>query len=261
VTTRCPSDLRLEAHLLDPEKSGLIQHVGACAACQVRLERMRLEADHFRQFVFPATVDAVVAAAAPRPGLGWFAAFLPAAAACAAAALFLVKPVAPEGFLAAKGEVLSLEVFTESTEGVRQLVNGELLAEGAPLRFRVKTTVPCRVRIVSADCEGHVVVLFPGPGEDSPLVSGTAVLPAGAKLGGDEGPERIFALCSPEPLPMLALAASLTDQAAGDDDRVRRANRLSGLPAGTLQATLLIEHGEEKPGHGETKDEGGQHHR
>jgi hypothetical protein len=58
---------------------------------------------------------------------------------------------------------------------------------------------------------------------------------------------------------MLALAASLTDQAAGDDDRVRRASRLSGLPAGTLQATLLVEHGEEKPGHGETKAEGGRH--
>jgi hypothetical protein len=259
VTTRCPSDLRLEAHLLDPEKSGLARHVDGCEACRVRLERMNAEAADFNQYVYPATVEAVVAAAAPRSGLGWFAAFLPAAAACAAALLFLVKPVPPEGFLAARGEVLSLEVFTESPEGARQLVNGELLAEGAPLRFRVKTTVPCRVRIVSADCEGHVVVLYPAPGEDSPLVSGTTVLPAAAKLGGDEGPERIFALCSREPLPMLALAASLTDQAAGDDDRVRRANRLSGLPAGTLQATLLVEHGEEKPGHGETKAEGGQH--
>jgi hypothetical protein len=47
--------------------------------------------------------------------------------------------------------------------------------------------------------------------------------------------------------------------AAADDDRVRRASRLSGQPAGTLQATLLVEHGEEKPGHGETRAEGGQH--
>ena len=261
MTTRCPSDLRLEAHLLDPERSGLAQHVGGCDSCRVRLERMNAEADDFNQYVFPATVEAVVASAAPRPGLGWFAAFLPAAAACAAALLFLVRPVPPEGFLAARGEVLSLEVFTESPEGARQLVNGELLAEGAPLRFRVKTTVPCRVQVVSADCEGHVVVLYPPPGEDSPLVSGTTVLPTGAKLGGDEGPERIFALCSREPLPMLALAASLTDQAAGDDDRVRRANRLSGLPPGTLQATLLVEHGEEKPAHGEGKVEGEQHPR
>ena len=81
-------------------------------------------------------------------------------------------------------------------------------------------------------------------------MSGTSILPGEAKLGGDEGPERIFALCSREPLPVLALAASLSDQATGDDDRVRRASRLSGLPEGTLQATLLVEHGEEKAGQG-----------
>ena len=253
MTSPCPSELRLEGYLLDPERSGLAPHVGGCESCRVRLERMNAEGDDFRQYVFPATIDAVVAAAAPRPGPGWMAAFLPVAAACAAALVFLLQPVPPEGILAARGEVLSLEVFDESAEGGRQLANGALLAEGAPLRFRVKTTVPCRVRIVAADCEGHVSVLYPGPGEDSPVVNGTAVLPAGAKLAGDEGPERIFALCSREPLPMLALAASLSDQATGDDDRVRRAKRLSGLPPGTLQATLLVEHGEEKaaPGHPE----------
>jgi hypothetical protein len=253
MTSPCPSELRLEGYLLDPERSGLAPHVGGCENCRVRLERMNAEADDFRQYVFPATIDAVVAAAVPRPGPGWMAAFLPVAAACAAAMVFLLKPVPPEGILAARGEVLSLEVFTGSSEGARQLTSGELLPEGAPLRFRVKTTVPCRVRIVSADCEGHVAVLYPPPGEDSPIVSGTSVLPGEAKLGGDEGPERIFALCSREPLPVLALAASLSDQATGDDDRVRRAKRLSGLPPGTLQATLLVEHGEEKaaPGHQE----------
>jgi hypothetical protein len=246
----CPSELRLEGYLLDPATSGLAPHVGGCERCRVRLERMKAEGDDFRQYVFPSTIDAVVAAAVPRPGPGWMAAFLPIAAACAAALVFLLRPVPPEGILAARGEVLSLEVFTGSSEGARQLGNGELLPEGAPLRFKVKTTVPCRVRIVAADCEGHVSVLYPGPGEDAPIVSGTSILPGEAKLAGDEGPERIFALCSREPLPMLALAASLSDQATGDDDRVRRASRLSGLPQGTLQATLLVEHGEEKAGHG-----------
>ena len=79
-------------------------------------------------------------------------------------------------------------------------------------------------------------------------MSGTTVLPGDAKLGGDEGPERIYAICTREPMPMLALAVSLQDQATGDDDRVRRAGRISGLPPGSLQATLLVEHGEEKHG-------------
>ena len=248
MTTKCPSDLRLEGYLLDPERSELGEHVGGCESCRLRVARMNAAAEDFRQYVFPATIDAVVAAAAPRPRPGWMAAFLPVAAACAAAMIFLLKPVPPEGVLAARGEVLSLEVFTASSEGARQLGNGELVPEGAPLRFRVKTTVPCRVRVVSADCEGRVVLLYPPPGEDSPIVNGTSVLPGEAKLGGDEGPERIFALCSREPLPVLALAATLSDQATGDDDRVRRASRLSGLPEGTLQATLLVEHGEEKAG-------------
>lgn len=248
MTTGCPSDLRLEAYLLDPERSPESAHVTACESCRVRLERMKAEADDFRQYVYPATIDAVVAAAAPRPGPGWFGAFLPLAAACAAGLLLLVKPVAPEGVLAARGEVLSLEVFTESPEGSRQLTNGEQIPLAAPLRFRVATSVPCRVRVVAADCEGRVSVLYPAAGEEAPLVSGTTVLSGDAKLAGDEGPERIFAICTREPLPMLALAVSLQDQATGDDDRVRRARRISGLPPGSLQATLLVEHGEEKQG-------------
>ena len=92
--------------------------------------------------------------------------------------LFLVKPVAPEGLLAAKGEVLSLEVFAETAEGARQLANGELLADGAPLRIQVETTVPCRVRRSRRRLRGarHGAATRPGRGE--PLVSGTAVLPA-----------------------------------------------------------------------------------
>jgi hypothetical protein len=254
MTTPCPSDLRLEAYLLDPEKSGLAPHVGGCESCRARLERMGAEGDDFRQYVFPATVDAVVAAAAPRPGLGWFGTFLPVAAACAALLVVFLKPVSPEGLLAAQGQALSLEVFAETPEGAQKLTNGQLIPLAAPLRFKVDTTVPCRVQVVAADCEGRVTVLYPAPGEDAAIVNGSSVLPGEAKLNGDEGPERIYAICSREPLPMLALAVTLTDQATGDDDRVRRAVRLSGLPANTLQATLLVEHGEEK--HGEEHSEG-----
>ncbi len=257
MSDRCPSDLRLEAFLLDPGGSGLESHVKACEACTARIARMNAEAEDFRQYVFPATVDAVVAAAAPRPRLGWFAAFLPVAAASAAALLFLVRPVAPEGVLASRGEVLSLELFRDSADATRAIANGELVPEDTPLRIRVHSSVPCRVRVVAMDCEGRLTVLHPKPGEESPVVMGSEVLPGTAKLVGDEGPERVYAICSREPLPMLALADTLKDQTAGDDDRVRRAVRLSGLPAGTLQATVLIEHGEEKPGHGPEKGEHG----
>ena len=247
MTTSCPSDLRLEAYLLDPAKSGLSPHVEGCPSCRARLERMGAEGDDFRQYVFPATVDAVVAA-------GWFGAFLPIAAACAALLVVLLKPVSPEGVLAAGGQVLSLEVFAESPGGAQQLANGQLIPLAAPLRFKVDTTVPCRVHVVAADCEGNVTVLYPAAGEEAAVVNGSSILPGEAKLKGDEGPERIYAICSREPLPMLALAAKLSDQATGDDDRVRRAVRLSGLPPSTLQATLLVEHGEEEKHEGPEGD-------
>ena len=249
MTVACPSDLRLEAYLLDPERSGLTSHVDACEPCRARLAEMHAEADHFRQFVFPATVDAVLDAAVPRQRPGWFATLVPFAALGAAALLLLVRPVPPEGFLAARGETLSLEVLAESPDGPRTLTSGELIPQNAPLRFRVHSTVPCRVRVVSVDCEGRVTTLLPAAGDELRVTSGANVLPGSAALPGDEGPERIYAFCSREPLPMLALADSLKDQSAGDDDRVRRTDRISGLPPGTLQATLLVEHGEEKPGH------------
>ncbi len=246
MTARCPSELRLEEYLLAPASSGVAAHVEGCAACSARVAEMRDEGAHFQQYVFPATVDAVVEAAQPRQS-GWFRWLFPAAAVAAAAAVFLVRPVSPEAELAARGEKLTLEVFTQAQDGLQPVSNGGLVPPGQPIQFRVTSTVPCRLKVVAVDCEGRVSVLHPPPGEEAVAVTASGSLPGTAVLAGDEGPERIYALCAPEPLPMLALAARLTDQSAGDDDRVRRAGRLAGLPRGTLQATLLVEHGDEEP--------------
>lgn len=246
MTARCPSELRLEEYLLDPASSGVAAHVDGCAACAARVAEMREEGARFQQYVYPATVDAVVASAQPRP-TGWLRWLFPAAAVAAAVAVFLVRPVSPEGELAARGESLTLEVFTQGQDGLQPVSNGGLVPPGQPVQFRVSSTVPCRLKVVAVDCEGRVSVLHPPPGQDAVALTASGSFPGTAVLAGDEGPERIYALCAPEPLPMLALAARLTDQSAGDDDRVRRAGRLSGLPRGTLQATLLVEHGEEQP--------------
>ena len=48
MTNRCPSDLRLEAYLLDAASSGLFPHVDGCLDCQARLRRMNAEGEEFR---------------------------------------------------------------------------------------------------------------------------------------------------------------------------------------------------------------------
>jgi hypothetical protein len=247
TAVRCPSELRLEEYLLDPDSSGLASHVDSCETCRGRVARMNAEGEQFRQYVFPATVDAVVAASAPRRP-SWLGLLLPVAATAAAALLFVVKPVAPEAVLAAKGEVLKMKVLAAIPGGVQAVPNGALVPLKVPLQIHVESTVACRLKVVAADCEGHVTILHPAAGEESTVVtkSGPAVIQA--VLQGDEGPERVYAICSREPLPLLALATNLKDQSTGDDDRVRRAARISGLPPGTLQATLLVEHGDEEPG-------------
>jgi hypothetical protein len=258
TAARCPSDLRLEEYLLDPGSSGVAPHVDSCETCRGRIARMTAEGDEFRQYVFPATVDAVVASAARRRP-SWLGLLLPVAATCAAALLFVVRPVAPEAVLAAKGEVLRMQVLAATPGGVQPVANGALVPPKTPLQIQVESTVACRLKVMAADCEGHVTVLHPAAGEESTLVTSSGPAVIQAVLQGDEGPERVYAVCSREPLPLLALAINLKDQSTGDDDRVRRAARISGLPPGTLQATLLVEHGDEEPGEHHEAPKGESH--
>src|SRR5436190_1121024 len=54
-----PSDLKLERHLVDPERSAIAPHLGGCERCRERLSQMRQQGEDFRRFVYPATLDAV----------------------------------------------------------------------------------------------------------------------------------------------------------------------------------------------------------
>ena len=65
MTARCPSDLALERHLLDPAASPLLAHVEACPTCRERLARMEADGADFRRFVFPATIERIEDATAP----------------------------------------------------------------------------------------------------------------------------------------------------------------------------------------------------
>jgi hypothetical protein len=241
--TRCASELALEAHLFDPVRSPLGSHVESCGSCRARLARMEQEGEEFRRFVHPRTVARLVAAKEPERS-GWrraLAAVLPVAGLAAAAAMLLVTPRPPADYLGAKGTALSMQVWAGSVEGAREVADGEPVPADALLRFRVAAGQPCLLWLVSVDGRGEVSRLFPAQGDAPASVKGGTILPGGAALDGLAGPERLYAICSPAPVSLAEVEQSVRGAISGGADALRRGPTLPGLPAGTAQATLLVE--------------------
>jgi hypothetical protein len=245
MTARCPSDLKLEAFLLDPGASPVKPHVESCARCAARLAEMRRQGDEFMQYVFPATVGRIEAAAGPRPAWSlarWFAP-LPALAA-AAAILLMARPEAPpEDYLAAKGgNTIGLAVFLQKGAGeARPARDGEVVSASAAVRFKVRPSRPCRLWVVSVDAAGQVSRLFPQEGEGGFDLQRISVLPGGAVLDGQPGPERFLALCTPVAVPYSRVEAAARTAMAGGAQAVRSVKAVLGMPAGTTQDSLLLE--------------------
>ena len=240
----CPSEMRLEAHLLDPGSSPVREHVASCGGCQERLEEMRLLTAEFRRFVYPATVEQVREAASPRRWLKTLLTFTPVPALAAAAALLLVViPRQPASdYVGTKGDPLSLTVFARTLDGSQPLPDGGRVPPGTALRFQVHPPpAPCRLWLVSVDETSQVSRLYPTQGDEGADVTASGPLPGGAILDGRIGPERIFAICSPKPLPYRNVERAARVAAAGGAERVRKAQELTGLPAGVAQTTHLVE--------------------
>jgi hypothetical protein len=245
VTGRCPSDLALERHLLDPESSALSTHVGACARCAARLHEMQRLGEEFHRAVFPSTVATVEAAARPSRWSvpRWLLLGGPALAAAAAVAVLVLRPAGPpDDYLGVKGRGdLGLSVFVKEGERVRTVASGEAVRPDAALRFRVQSARTCRLWILSLDASGEVSRLYPGEGTGGAEVSGTQEIPGGAILDGRAGPERIFAVCTPGPSRWRDLAVQLKGDAAPGETSVRRPAAPVGLPEETAIATVLLE--------------------
>jgi hypothetical protein len=248
MTARCPSDLALEQHLLAPEGSALAGHLSACPGCAARLATMQRQGEEFLRYVYPATVEAVEAAAERRPALfaGWrrWFALVPALGGAAALALFLARPVAPpDDYLGVKGGgPLGLAVFVQEGSAPRSAHDGEPVPAGASLRFRIRIARPCHLWVLSVDGRGQVSRLYPTQGEGGAAVERSADLPGGAVLDGQAGPERVIALCAPAPLGWSSAEAAVRSAfGSPGPEAVRRPTTIAGLPAGTAQDSLLLE--------------------
>jgi hypothetical protein len=246
MTSPCPSDLALEAHLLEPAASKLTPHLAACTDCSARLAAMEKQGEDFRRFVYPATVGRVEEAAGRRRPW-WLLAPAPVLAA-AALAVVLLRPAGPaDDYLGPKGGTagLGLTVFAQGASGAKPLVDGAHLSSRAAVRFRIHSTGPCRLYVFSVDPGGEVSKLYPSfadtplPGA-AELPRGQHDLPGGALLDGKAGPERFFAVCAGT-VPWPELEALARASAGAGAEAVRRGGALSGLAAKLPQASVLVE--------------------
>jgi len=239
--TRCPSDLELEAHLLDAGRPALAGHLEACGHCAGRLAEMVRQGEEFRREVFPVTVDAVVERSRRRRWLRRLGAVLAPVGVAAAAAVVLLVRAPPVDYVGTKGATLALAVFVQTADGPRAARDGEPVPAGAAVRFQVRPAQACRLWIVSVDASGQVSRLYPASGEGAGEVDPGRPLPGGAILDGRAGPERIFAVCSTRPVTFDVVDRAAREAAAGGAPAVRAASRLAGLPREVLQASLLLE--------------------
>lgn len=245
MTSRCPSELALEAHLLEPERSPISAHVTSCPRCSARLAQMRAEGEEFARTVFPETVDAIEEAAAHRPWWRHPAFVLPIPAVAAlATVLVLLRPSAPpEEYVGVKGGAggLGFTVYAAGPGGAAPVLDGGTVGARAPIRFRIRNGAPCHLWILSVDGGGVLSRLYPTSGDGgAPQEAGSHELPGGAVLDGVAGPERIYSVCSPGPVGWAEIeraVRSASDRPAG----ARRPAPLTGLPPGTAWGSVLLE--------------------
>jgi hypothetical protein len=240
IAAGCPSDLALERHFQDPARSACGPHLEACPSCRERVARMEAEAEEFRRLVYPRTVGAVEDAAeeAARrraPWRSWL--WLGPVVAAAAVAALVWGP--RSDYLGAKG--FPFTAWLADPAGTRPVLDGGEVPAAGALRFRVQPPSPCRLWIVSVDALGQVSRLYPAAGEGGAEVREAGVLPGGAVLDGQPGPERLFAVCAREPVSFARVEQAARAAAAGGAGAVRAGKVLRNLPRGADQATLLLE--------------------
>jgi hypothetical protein len=238
----------MEAYLLDPERSGLSQHLDACDACKARLARMEKEGEDFRRFVLPATLDKVVEAnsGSRLRWSGWVMA-VPAMAAAAVLAVAVLpklgrqdEPGPPDDYIGEKGG-MGITVYTTGEKGPTTIPDGGKVKPSAALRFSVRpgNLKPCHLWLVSVDEGGQVSRIYPTQGDKGAQITQKTPLPGGAVLDGKTGLERLYAVCSPEPIAYGQVESAV--RASASSESIRKGTLLAGLPKGAAQTTVLLD--------------------
>jgi len=233
----CPTDLELEALLAGERGTARHrEHAGRCPECAARLAWMRQAGRVFEEQVLPRTwprVEPRLPQRGRRGRPGWL--LVPLAFASAAAALLLLAPRPPGGYVGAKSGGGAMEIYLSRGGAGQRVGDGAVVHPGEGLRFVVRA--PGRLAMVlTVDARGRVSRLVPAPGAEPPPADG--LLPGGAVLDEVLGPERVFAVFLDDPSQVEAVERAARRAAGGEADASRRLGR---LPLDLEQDTLLLE--------------------
>ncbi len=201
----------LAGELAGVEGERVARHLLDCARCQeVQREVAAEKAELLRAVpfeVFAAGVAEKLAVTAPRPRLLRWAAPLAAAAAVAlVAGSALIHRPAEEGAVRSKGGV-SVQLFIQDGQGVRELQGADKVAAGARLQI-----------FLHPGARKYAAAVLLEPGEASVLYSGAAVqgaLPQSFEWTG-AGQATLLVVLADEPVSAAALR-SPADAPAGAD--------------------------------------------
>lgn len=142
------------------------------------------------------------------------------------------------GLGGSEARLVRLTAYVNAEGGARALEDGAAVPPAADLRFQVSAAGDCFLWILSVDAKGKISRLYPPQGTP-PTRHSSGAVPGGAVLDGAAGPERLYAVCAPEPVEWsdVRRAAPRVEGA----DSVRRARAFGEPLAGVPQATLLLE--------------------
>jgi hypothetical protein len=211
------TDLALEHTLDGASLEGADAHLSTCHTCADRLQAARaVELPDLR--TMPASVQPLAALPAPA-NRGWYGLVgLLVAAVALFAALPLLRPTTgPSDGIRLRGDGLSLQVFRDAGEISERLRDGDPVAPGDRLGFRVRNRDAGHLLILGLDDAGGAYLCYPQGGGGSSVEvrpSGTPrTLPEAVRMDEQRGTERLFAVLCEEP---FALDAVIDPVSAGE---------------------------------------------
>lgn len=223
--------------------AGGAAHVASCERCRADLDTAKAAMTQFTREVLPRTLPKL----APQRASWrkWLPAIVVPILAAAALLLWLGHKAAPtpapdNDDILVKGDT-TFQVFAKRGASVIELRDGTKLRAGDAIRFIAEASTARYLLIGSVDGSGTASLYYPFGGPRSGAIGKTAVeLPGSIVLDAAQGPERLFALFSTEPLEGDAVTRALVDLGRQGGEAIRETRTLS-LPGVTSQATLLFE--------------------
>jgi hypothetical protein len=244
--TRHLSSLAIDALALDalPRDGAERAHLATCTVCKARVDDAQALRAQLPPRVMVRTLEALDRRA--RFAVA-FRVIAPLAVAAALVVVVLTRTTVPERApdaapeLAIKGKP-DLQVYALRDRRVFRVDDGDALIAGDEIRFAVTPAGAGYVLIASLDGAGRATIYVPYGGGSSVAVDAHArtELPGSIVLDDAPGPERVFAVFTPSPIPAGDVQVALQRLAAVGPEQLRGSPRLD-LVVPATQVSMRFE--------------------